>query len=222
MKLRSAFLILLACVSPLAACAPDKPWLMEETNLSPAPMRIVESRHIVKKPLSQVTSADLKEASRVYQRNGAGPMYLVVAYKEHGKAHGMDGKTAAIAAELQSTGLNARDIVSSTVPLETDQPVMLIAFDTLEARGPKDCKQTPSLDRLPGTTDDYDYKLGCGVHNMMAKQIANPTDLEGVAGLGGQNDGERAANVVRTYRAGEANDFLPNYVISELSSSGGQ
>lgn len=222
MTLRSAVLILLACVSPLAACAPDKPWLMEETNLSPAPMRIVESRHIVKKPLSQVTQADLQEAARIYDRNGAGPMYLVVAYKEQGKGHMLDGKAGNIVSGLQSSGVNSKDIVSSIVPLETDQPVMLIAFDTLEARGPKGCTETPSLDRLPGTTEDYDYKLGCGVNNLMAKQIANPRDLNGVAGLGGSNDGERAANVVRTYRTGEANDFLPNYVISELSNSGGQ
>lgn len=222
MKFRSAFLIALACTTPLIACAPKKPWLMEETNLTPAPMRIVESRHIVKKPLSQVTSDDINSAARLYGRNGAGPLYLVVAYKEQGKAHALDGKAAAIANELNANGVTAKDIVSSIVPLETDQPIMLIAFDTLEARGPKGCTDMPGFDRVPGTTEDYDYKLGCGVHSMMSKQIANPRDLNGVAGLGGRNDGERAANIVATYRTGEARDFLPNYVISELSGSGGQ
>lgn len=221
-SLRTLLLSVLLCTG-IAGCA-DEPWLMDQSTLTPQKMTLVENRHIVKKPLTQLSGGDIAEAANKYSRAGAGPMYVVVAYNEQGKGvdHSVDQKVHAIASELQSRGVAARDIVASTVPLETVEPVALIAFDTLEAQGPQNCTDMPGLKTLPGEESDFDYKLGCGVKSMMARQIAHPADLEGKAGLGGHNDGARAANVVNTQvRAYEGpRDYLPTYVISELAGSG--
>lgn len=221
---RLAFLITVACGATLAACAPEKPWMMEQSTLVQNPIRLVEGRHITKKPLSALEEGDMTEAARIYQKNGAGPMYVVVAYKDHGKLNdsAVTAKMAEIMNGMSAHGIAAKDIVASTVPLETDTPVALIAFDTLEAAAPEGCDKTPGYDLHAEKDNLFDYKTGCGVKTMMAKQIAHPTDLEGVAGLGGTTDGEHSANVItEQYRPGAPRDYLPSYVISELANSGG-
>lgn len=225
MKLfRLAFLATVACGATLAACSPEKPWMMEQSTLIEKPIRLVESRHVTKKPLNAMDSSDTKEAARIYQKNGAGPMYVVVAYKDHGKLNdsGATAKVAELRSQLQAQGIAANDIISSTVPLETETPVALIAFDTLEAKGPEGCDKMPGYDLHAEEDNLFDYKTGCGVKSMMARQIANPKDLEGVAGVGPASDGNHAANVItEQYEPGAPKAFLPSYVISELANSGG-
>lgn len=199
----------------LSACA-GKPWLMEETKMDVNPIELVESRHITKKPLADFVEADISSAADMYERVGAGPLYVVVAHSEKAKGQ-IENQTARIAASLQAYGVDGRDIVASTVPLTTDTPVALIAFDTLEARAPEGCKEMPGIRSKTGQPSDFDYKLGCGVKKYFAKQIANPEELRGVAGLGGENDGDRAANIINnTTRPGEPRPYLPGYVISSI------
>lgn len=199
----------------LSACA-GKPWLMEETKMDVAPIELVESRHITKKPLAELSEGDIASAADTYSRVGAGPLYVVVAHPEKAKG-ALEERTARIAASLQSHGISSADIVASTIPLTTDTPVALIAFDTLEAQAPESCKEMPGVRSKTGQSSDFDYKLGCGVKKYFAKQIANPEDLRGVAGLGGANDGDRAANVINnTTRPGEPRPYLPGYVISSI------
>lgn len=217
---RTPFLLLALAGTLLAgACAPDRPWLMEQSTLTPHPIALVESRHIVKKPLASLSDADITAAARDYARNGAGPIYLVVAHNDLAKSN-LSDRTAKIAATLEQQGVAHDDIIASTIPLDTPEAVALIAFDTLEAQAPVGCKDMPGLKTLPGEASDFDYTLGCGVKGMMAKQIANPKDLNGVAGLGGSNDGERAANIASELRTGKTREFLPSYVVSALAGSG--
>jgi type IV pilus biogenesis protein CpaD/CtpE len=210
----------------LSACAPDKPWLMEQSTVNDSPMQLVESRHITKKPLAALNDEDIAEAARIYNKNGAGPMYMVIAYKDNGKTGTgtIAGKKIEIENNLMGAGVKAADITSSLVPLATDEPVVLIAFDTLEATGPAGCTLA-----MPGYSTNAEegnmlaYKTGCGVKSVMARQIANPLDLEGRAGLVGGSDGNRAADVVSgQYRPGATpRSYLPSYLISELAGSGG-
>lgn len=222
--LRLMILSGLVCGGALSACSPDKPWLMERATINDKPLELVESRHIVKTPLEAMNADTVAETAHVYQNKGAGPMYVVIAYKDHGKVGdgAIAAKKAEIENELAAQGIAAKDIVSSTVPLETPEPVALIAFDTLEARGPSSCKNevVPGLDANAEEENMYPYQTGCAVKDYMARQIATPTDLEGHAGLGGRNDGSRLADVVSgQYRPGVApRPFLPSYVLSELAA----
>jgi type IV pilus biogenesis protein CpaD/CtpE len=153
-------------------------------------------------------------------------MYVVIAYKDHGKTG--DGtiaaKKAQIESELQGAGIAPQDIVASLVPLDTPEPVALIAFDTLSAAGPANCNiPMPGYSTNAEEENMESYRTGCGVKSVMARQIANPTDLEGHAGLSGGTMGDHSADVVNgQYRPGAApREFLPSYVISELAGSGG-
>jgi len=216
-------MILALCLSvgPLAACSPEKPWMLEETKVDSSPLRIVESRHVVKKPLAEISDADVADAAQVYKRGGAGPIYVVVAFddtKGKGLEHTVNDEAQKIARGLVSHGIT-QTIVISSIQLDAPIPVALIAFDTLAAAAPAECAQRPSIDQtVKLTMESYDYRLGCGMKTLMAQQIADPRDLEGKAGLGGHADGERLSNIINNdYRKGETHEFLPSYVISELA-----
>lgn len=220
-------LILLSSVFVLGACQPSKPWLMEDTNLDTGKMRIIESRHVVKKPLVEFTDEDMADAAYKYRREGAGPIYLAVAYNDM-NAKGVDHDTAARAKDL-ALGLVehgvTEKIIISTVQLDAPIPVAVIAFDTLKAAAPAECDQRPTIDQAVLANNDgqdgYDYKLGCGVKSMMARQIAHPADMEGRDRMS-PADAERMSNFINNdYRKGETHDFLPSYIISELAGSGG-
>ncbi len=215
-------LLIAATALTLSACM-NEPHMMESSALSPDKLRLIEGRHVVKKPISMMNETDIAQAAALHNRAGAGPVYVVIAYDDRGK--GVDRRVAetqrGIVTSLQQDGVPARDIVTSSIPLETSEPVALIAFDTLQAAAPAGCTATPSLDGPPLRPEDFDYKVGCGVQDLFARQIANPKDLEGKAGLGGHNDGSRAANIVDAYRNEETpREYLPSYIISDLAGSG--
>ncbi|MCB1538534.1 MAG: hypothetical protein H6865_00900 [Rhodospirillales bacterium] len=209
--------------SGLSACSPDKPWLMEKSTLNADKLRLVESRYIEKQPLGAMDAVKIAEAAQTYRKKGAGPLYLVVAYKDGGKTGDstISARKAEIIKELLQSGVPDGDITASSVPLDAPVPVALIAFDTLEAQGPAACADMPipGYDAPAEADNMLTYQTGCGVKGMMARQIENPADLEGHAGLGGRNDGGHLAAVVNTQlRPGTPRDFLPSYVLSELAA----
>jgi type IV pilus biogenesis protein CpaD/CtpE len=216
MKHITTLTILSVCLF-LSACDTNKPWLMEPSKLVAGKIALVESRYIAKKPLAAFTTDDATAAAKNYKRQGAGPLYLVVAHNDVTKGN-VSTRTTALAKALEHAGVNPRDIITSTVPLTTSTPIAL----TLEAQKPTGCTMgMPGVASLTGQESDFNYKLGCGVKENMAKQIANPKDLKGVAGLGGTGDGERAANIINTtLKSGTPRPFLPSYIISELAGSG--
>jgi len=218
---KTIFTLALCSTALLGACAKD-PWLMEGSSLAPLKMQLVEDRHIVKKPLAEFGEQDAVTAAETYNKSGAGPVYVVVAYNDQGKGMDYDAKAASdmLRGTLLRNGVAGEDIVTSMVPLETQTPVALIAFNTLRAAAPENCGEMPGMYELPGQPKHFDYKIGCGVHDLMARQVADPRDLEGRAGVDGASDGERLANIVSNdYRTGEARDFLPSYIVSELAGS---
>ncbi|HEY8964453.1 MAG TPA: CpaD family pilus assembly lipoprotein [Alphaproteobacteria bacterium] len=218
--------LLLISVLALGACSPEKPWLMKPTNTIEGKMRLIESRHVVKKPLAEYSDDDLANAAYTYRRNGAGPVYIAIAYDDTiGK--GIDHDTAARAQELAVGLVNhgvTEKIIVSTVQMDAPIPVAVIAFDTLTAAAPADCDNRPTVDQavLAGNDgeDGYNYKIGCGVKGLMALQIAHPADLEGHAEMS-PAEAERLTNIISTdYRTGVPNEAIPSYILSELAGKG--
>ena len=225
--LRSHMLFATLCAAALlGACGNrDVPYMLESSRMNEAPITLEHERVVIKKPVSTLQDSDIEQAASQYTRKGEGPLYIVVSESAQG------GKTnapasaitpSALAAKFASLGVPATAIIASSVPQEQGPAVVLIAFDALGAKAPEDCQRMPGMDSPnTATRETFDYKLGCGVKDMVARQVAKPSDLMGVAGLGGENDGQRAANVVdANIRDGKAaRDPVPGYSLGGVGAS---
>jgi len=63
---------------------------------------------------------------------------------------------------------------------------------------------------LDSLKDDnrQDYKIGCTVNTMIAKQVSRPGDLMGTVNSDLSTDGREAANIVAVKRTGAQNEPL--------------
>lgn len=219
-------LLPLASLALLSLCACDtlgigslKPSMTEETVVSQRPIEIVENRHIETLPAREITYNRLIALSEDYANNGDSPLYVVFGYDPNKSGAKLAAFNRSNIVRGQLGKLEVHNAVVKTTPIVGSNGDAVIAYDRLTARGPQNCGTMPGNE---GTeTGSYgDYGLGCTVNDMIAKQIASPADLEGREGLGEKYDGGRAAaQVNRDVRAGEVNDFVPSYILSELAAN---
>ena len=62
---------------------------------------------------------------------------------------------------------------------------------------------------------DQEYKLGCTVDTIFARQIARPKDLNGQGGSGTPTEGRSATNIIDAQRSGALNEPLEGQTASE-------
>lgn len=207
------------CMTVSACTGSLKPSMTEDTVLTQRPIELHKNRHIKTLAARDVTYNALMAVSEDYHRHGDSPLYVVFGYDPDKKGARMSAHNRAAIVKGQLGKLDMRNAVIKTTPILGSDGSAVIAYDRITASGPSNCGQIPGTNGVQ--TGEYgDYGVGCTVKNMMAQQIANPKDLEGVAGLGERNDGLRTSNIVnRDVRAGETNAFVPSYVLSELANN---
>ena len=207
-------------LSALTACENGvgslQPSMFEKSNLTKRNIELVETRYTQTMPAKDITYERLMTLSTAYLNNGQSPLYVVFGYDPNQKNARLSAHNRASIVKGQLAKLDVKNAVVSTVPVIGSNGDAVLSYDTLKAQGPSNCGTMPGMDTKQ--TGGYgDYGMGCTVKDMMARQIANPSDLEGVAGLGEHYDGTRAsATVNRDVRAGEVNDFVPTYILSEI------
>ena len=209
----------LLCLTACSGVGSLKPSMMEDSVVSKRAIELHTNRHIETMDGKEVTSYKLSSLADDYNRHGESPLYIAFGYDpDNARAKQTARSRAAIAkGQLGKLGLNNN--VVDAIPVNDSNGSAVIAYDRLTAKGPQNCGVMPGTQ---GTqTGAYgDYGLGCTVNDMIAQQIATPSDLEGVGGLGERNDGLRTSNIVnRDVRAGEVNRFVPSYVLSELAAN---
>ena len=111
-----------------------------------------------------------------------------------------------------------RSVVTETLAVEGAQPMLMVSFDTVQGQAPSDCETMPGLDVNKTTRFIDEYKFGCSVETMLARQIARPSDLEGVDGLDNQDGGRRETNIVDAYAAGAPQPALNTIGRGDLGS----
>jgi type IV pilus biogenesis protein CpaD/CtpE len=183
---------------------------------------------------NNVSDAALNSLLNAYKENGHGPIFLVLAYNNidaTDKISAYEQMTASrtLKNRIKALGGDNTEIITSLVPLSDIQPAQesakeigILGFHTEEVTAGPACENQsmPGADTATKVTLDG-YKVGCRLTTLTARQIANKEDLLGRSGIGGQNNAERAGNVMdNVYRPGEAQEYLPGFVISELGGSG--
>ncbi|MGH1402914.1 MAG: CpaD family pilus assembly lipoprotein [Alphaproteobacteria bacterium] len=146
-----------------------------------------------------------------YDRHGGTPMDLIVTYDPRSyrnTAMKATNKVSDIAGILRGYGVN--NLKPGVLPVkgQGDEARLIVSYDAYSAHAPKDCPQ-----QMPGLNggsveNNTDYKLGCSVGTLMARQIARPSDLLGRGRSDTGSDGRSAANIVELYRTGAQNDLL--------------
>jgi pilus assembly protein CpaD len=108
-------------------------------------------------------------------------------------------EAARLAKELGDNGV--KSISTKVLPVSDSWNVShtLVSYKTLSASAPSDCGRMPGFDSAADVGnfdkhDDYDY--GCTLEAMIAKQIADPSDLLGVEDQTETDSGRRVENVL--------------------------
>lgn len=196
-----------------------KPSMTEDTSITQRPIELAVDRHVETLSARDVTYNKLMAVSDDYTTHGNSPMYVVFGYDPDKKGARSAAYNRSNIVRGQLSKLDIRDAVVQITPVNNSDGSAVIAYDRITAQGPSGCGTMPGTEDVQ--TGAYTpYGLGCTVKNMMAKQVANPKDLQGVDGLGEKNDGMASAAVVnRDVRAGETKGFVPSYVLSELANN---
>lgn len=209
------FLVLLLSVSVAVSGCSRK--LYEEGNLTESRLQVEQQKFS-----EQISTAEFNEdfASNMgsyYRNHGEGTVDFTVLYDPTSRSNtAMDASQEAsrIASLMRKNGM--QDINANILPVNEMGPDanVLVTFTSYTASAPKDCGVMPGFKNTDISFND-EYKLGCTVETVFARQVARPKDLAGNANTGDTTDGRRAANIGDIYRSG-----APNQPLEGQSASG--
>jgi len=191
-----SLLVITACFT--AACTQTTPSMMNTT-----PLTVMEETMIDQVAYSDLTPATLDAIAAHYNKNGNSAVELTMTYDPSNKSFGKH--SAGQALQKMKMGLDKRGVKmvnTDVMAVKDTNPTVIISYDVVTAQAPADCDETPGLYTNKTGRFVGDYKFGCGVETMFAKQIAHPADLLGNDGLGGENSARRATGVAEPYLAG--------------------
>lgn len=169
-------------------------------------------------------TSTLKDAGMVhaiantFHRYGNGEMAIVVSYDPRSSVN--TEKQAAAALSTFNAGLSREGISRTQSTLSAavgtgDTSTTLISFPALSARPPEGCTMMPGYDRVSDEIQSDDgakpnYRFGCSIESLMARQVARPSDLMGRQGFETKSDGARAEKVItsRGYYSDTSNSDL--------------
>ncbi len=181
----------------LSACTQTTPSMMNSNKLIVAQETVIDQI-----ALEDMNNGIISRIADYYNKNATGALGVTVTYNPNAKGFGRtqaNQEAKNIAASLKK--YNVKSVMTETVAVPNSAPFVIINYDTTVALAPANCGETPGLEDYQTGRFIGDYKFGCGVETMFAKQIANPNDLYGNSGLGTRY-ARREANVIEGYAAG--------------------
>lgn len=181
----------------VSACSQATPSMMNSD-----PVELVNETIVEQVALGDLSDSMLTSLANHYSKNGVGPLELTVAFDPTSKtftAMRAVKKLEGIKNIMATKGV--KNVETDTLPIKGAEPALMISFDSVRAEAPSSCQMMPGLNRDGTTRYIGEYKFGCSVETMLAKQIVRPADLQGNEGLG-QRSGRREANVLQGYEGG--------------------
>ncbi|MEM7651271.1 MAG: CpaD family pilus assembly lipoprotein [Pseudomonadota bacterium] len=190
--------------------------LSEPTNLSQNRIQVEEEKFSDSIAVSSMNDAAIHGLASHYTKHGDSPLSLTVTYDPKSKTsnamHASDA-AARLSGDLRAKGVP--DVQASILPVKDLGSEMhaMVSYTAYNALAPKDCKTMDGFENQT-VNNDKDYRLGCTIDTVFARQIARPKDLKGQA-TSRTVDGRRMANTVETYRTGVPNEPLVGETASE-------
>ena len=196
MKKTIAFTLLLVSATALAACGRQSTPSMMNTSRP----QLVSETALQQVPVAEATDGYIYNLVENYKRYGVDTLQLSLAYDPASKTYNAMKAfedLATIKGKLAKLGV--RTVKAETVKSEGSEPTLMVSFDSVTAQGPAGCRNMPGFDDGLTTGHIGEYKFGCSVDGLIAKQIYRPTDLAGRTGSD-PIDGRRATNTIEHYR----------------------
>jgi type IV pilus biogenesis protein CpaD/CtpE len=162
-------------------------------------------------PLAELNDAGIKALQQDYARHGNGAAEVTVLYDPKSRSNtAMKASTEAtrIADSMRKNGFSDVQIGIMPVKNSGDEAKALVTYNTVSAHAPSSCGDMPTFGPDHDVDTTKDYKFGCKVESMLAKQVSRPADLLGRDGSSAPADGRRISNGLKDYRAGKMNDDL--------------
>lgn len=201
-KIRSVLFVF--SVMALSACAQNTKSMMNTSRVEVKKQTMMDQV-----PVSQINDVILSSLASDYKKLGSGPLELTMVFDPKSKTFtAMSALKKLKEVKYKLTRKGVKTVVTETLAVDKAQPSMMISFDSVSAQAPSDCILMPGLSDSETTRSIGEYKFGCSIETMLAKQIAKPADLEGVEGLDNASGGRREANIVETYASGAPRDPL--------------
>ncbi len=191
----SLLLAAIGCAS-LMACQQSTPSMMNTSKVE-----LNTHQGIDQIAVKNVNDGYLSALASQYGRYGEGPVDLTISFDPSSKSYTAMkavNELSSMSDKLSRKGI--RNVKTSTLPVSGQgEPMLMVSYTMVTAEGPSDCGTMDGLYDRQTTRHIGEYRFGCGVEQMTARQISRPADLRG-RGTVDTGDGRRASNVSEAYR----------------------
>lgn len=210
-KLKLTLPLCLAAIS-LSSCE-----MYSESVVSDRRLQVREEKLTEQVATASLDSDSIASIIYKYTKSGNGPVDVTVTYDPESKintAMRAGDEAARISRIMRKEG--ASEVVTGILPVRTQgtSSQTIISYSAYQAVAPQNCGLMPGV-KEPSVDHDPNYRLGCTVETVFARQISNPSDLLGRARPSSTSDGRVNANVVEAYRTGAQNKPLAGQEASE-------
>lgn len=186
--------------------------MYEPPSLNDNPIDVQEEAFLQDVLLADVDDDYIDALAHHYRRHGASPMDLLVTYDPYSNDNtsGVATNKVADVASVLRGRYGIMNVNAGIMPVASqgEFPQLLVSYDSYQARAPAGCDGLmPGLNGRP-LENDNNYKLGCTISTLKARQVSRPGDLLGQGNTDGTTDGRSASNIVDYYRSGAQNEPL--------------
>lgn len=166
---------------------------------------------------SKLDDEMLRAVAVYHQRYGNGPLVASVSYDPKSNKNNRlkaERESKRIAGILNRNGVDNIQIGTTAAAGSGDVSTTVVTFAAMTAQAPAGCGMMPGYygpnDIQSKASGQPDYRFGCSVETLIARQVTRPSDLLGKNGFETDADGRRQANVVgnRGYYGDKSNPDL--------------
>ncbi len=182
--------------------------LYEPTKVTDKRVQVKAESFVEDVEVSRVDDAYIAAIARHYTRYGEGDMDLILTYDPRSyrnTAMQATNKVSDIAVALRDYGVENINPNIMPIKAQGDVPRLLVSYEGYTAHAPDDCDLMAGLDRSVELGSQRDYKLGCSIETMVARQVSRPGDLLGKEQTDMKTEGRSASNIVDVSRTGALN-----------------